>query len=80
MTQERFALWPPLLVIGLILIILGLVLAAVNYPQWGGGLAGGATFLLAAAAGQRFGSRLTRGAPPPQIVDPCRTPPMRRGA
>jgi hypothetical protein len=32
MTQERFALWPPLLVIGLIVIILGVVLAAVNYP------------------------------------------------
>jgi hypothetical protein len=80
MMQERFALWPPLLVIGLIAMILGVVLAAVNYPQWGGGLAGGAAFLLAAAAGQRLGPYVTRGDPPPQIVDPGRTPPMQRGA
>ena len=80
MTQERFALWPPLLGIGLMALILGLVLTAANYPQWGGGLAGGAAFLLAAAAGQRFGAHLTRGDPPPQIVDPDRTPPMQRGA
>jgi hypothetical protein len=80
MTQRRYVLWPQLLVIGLIATLLGLVLAAVNYPQWGGGLAGGAAFLMAAAAGQRFGPGLTRGDPPPQIVDPGRTPPMQRGA
>jgi hypothetical protein len=73
--------WLLPLPIALVLILVGVVLVAVGHPQWGGGLAGAAAFMLAATFGQQLwpGGR-ARGAPPPQMVDPGRTPPMRRGA
>jgi hypothetical protein len=71
--------WPPLL-IALAGIAVGLIAAAAGYPQWGGGVSGAVAFVAMVALGQRGGPGLTRADPPPQIVDPDRIPPMRRGA
>lgn len=69
----------PFLISGAVIAV-GLIVAAAGYPQWGGGVAGGAAFVVAVALGKRSGPGLTRGVPPAQMADPERTPPMHRGA
>jgi hypothetical protein len=79
MPFSTMSFWP-LFLISAAAIAVGLIVTAVGYPQWGGGIAGGAAFFAAVGIGKRSGLGLTRGVPPPQMVDPDRTPPMRRGA
>jgi hypothetical protein len=52
-----FGRWPLLLRFGSLAVVVGLVLAAVGTPQIGGGVAGGAAFLIALAFGHRHEHR-----------------------
>jgi hypothetical protein len=68
------------LLIGVAILVVGFIVAVMGYPQGGGGLSGAAVFIAALALAQRADLHVTRGSPPPQFVDPTRTPPMQRGA
>jgi hypothetical protein len=50
--------WPLLLRIGVLVVVVGLVLATVGVPQIGGGVAGGAALLAALAFGHKHERRL----------------------
>jgi hypothetical protein len=71
--------WQPWL-IGLAIFMVGLIIAVMGYAQGGGGLSGAAVFIATLASAQRADLHVTRGDPPPQFVDPTRTPPLQRGA
>lgn len=71
--------WQPLLIGGAVFVV-GLIVAVMGFPQGGGGLSGAAVFIASLALAQRADLHVTRGDPPPQFVDPPRTPPLQRGA
>lgn len=79
MPLSRTSSWL-LLLIGVTGTAVGLIVAAVGDPQWGGGIAGATAFLASVALGRYGASARAHEGPPAQMEDPSHPPSMPRDA
>lgn len=79
MPLSRTSSWL-LLLIGIAGTAIGLIIAAVGIPQWGGGIAGATAFLASVALGRYADLARVREGPPAQMGDSSHPPSMPRGA